>query len=110
LIGLVTVKGEPYQIVDIGMRMITPRELYSAQGFPTDYIIEHDYTGKTYPKSKQVARCGNAVPPPFATSLVKANWPEACNGVEITTMNQLFESICVRSGSKLAMARNKDSD
>jgi len=108
--GLVTVKGNPYQIVDIGMRMLTPRELYSAQGFPADYIIEHDYTGKTYPKSKQVARCGNAVPPPFATALVKANWPESCNGVEITTMNQLFESIYVRSGSKLAMARDKDSD
>lgn len=77
--GLVTIKGEDYQIVDIGLRMLQPRELYNAQGFPADYIIDHDYTGKTYPKSKQVARCGNAVPPPFAEALVRANLPEmAC--------------------------------
>jgi len=58
--------------------MLTPRELFNAQGFPEDYIIDHDYTGKTYPKTKQVARCGNAVPPPFAKALVKANLPELC--------------------------------
>ncbi|MCX4186736.1 DNA cytosine methyltransferase [Methylophaga sp. OBS4] len=78
--GLVTVKGETYQIVDIGMRMLQPHELFKAQGFPDDYIIDVDHTGKRYPKTKQVARCGNAVPPPFAEHLVKANLPEMCQG------------------------------
>lgn len=76
--GLVTIHGEDYQIVDIGMRMLTPRELFNAQGFPENYIIDHDYEGKEYPKTAQVARCGNAVPPPFATALVKANLSEIC--------------------------------
>jgi len=76
--GLVTIKGVDYKIADIGLRMLTPRELFNAQGFPEDYIIDHDYTGKTYPKTKQVARCGNAVPPPFAKALVEANLPEMC--------------------------------
>jgi len=76
--GIITVAGHDYQIVDIGMRMLAPRELFRAQGFPDEYIIDHDYTGKRYPKSAQVARCGNAVPPPFAKALVKANLPEMC--------------------------------
>lgn len=78
--GLVTVKGETYQIIDIGMRMLQPHELFKAQGFPDDYIIDIDHNGKKYPKHKQVARCGNAVPPPFAGHLVKANLPEMCQG------------------------------
>ncbi|MEY6762950.1 DNA cytosine methyltransferase [Kluyvera ascorbata] len=77
--GLVTVDGITYRIVDIGMRMLQPHELYRAQGFPEWYIIDQDYTGKKYPKDKQVARCGNAVPPPFAEALVRANLPELCN-------------------------------
>lgn len=76
--GLVTIKGEDYRIIDIGMRMLQPHELFKAQGFPEDYIIDHDYTGKSYPKTAQVARCGNAVPPPFAKALVEANLPELC--------------------------------
>lgn len=76
--GLVTVDGITYRIVDIGMRMLQPHELYRAQGFPEWYIIDQDYTGKKYPKDKQVARCGNAVPPPFAEALVRANLPEMC--------------------------------
>lgn len=76
--GLVTIKGEDYRIIDIGMRMLQPHELFKAQGFPEDYIIDRDYTGKKYPKTQQVARCGNAVPPPFAEHLVKANLPELC--------------------------------
>lgn len=76
--GLITVKGEKYQICDIGMRMLEPRELFNAQGFPDDYIIDRDYTGREYPKTQQVARCGNAVPPPFAKALVEANLPEMC--------------------------------
>lgn len=76
--GLVTVHGQDYQIVDIGMRMLEPRELFNAQGFPPDYIIDMDADGKKYPKSAQVARCGNAVPPPFAEALVRANLSELC--------------------------------
>ncbi|WP_213993837.1 DNA cytosine methyltransferase [Sodalis sp. dw_96] len=76
--GLVTVEGVDYQIVDIGMRMLQPHELYAAQGFPSWYIIDQDYKGTKYAKDKQVARCGNAVPPPFAEALVRANLPELC--------------------------------
>jgi len=76
--GLVTIYGTEYQIVDIGLRMLEPKELYGCQGFPEDYIIDHDYTGKTYPRSEQVRRCGNAVCPPLPAALVKANLPEMC--------------------------------
>ena len=76
--GLVTIKGIDYQIVDIGLRMLEPRELYGCQGFPDDYIIDHDYTGKTYPRSEQVRRCGNAVCPPIPAALVRANLPDLC--------------------------------
>lgn len=77
--GLVTVDGADYEIVDIGMRMLQPHELYAAQGFPSWYVIDQDFRGKKYAKDKQVARCGNAVPPPFAEALVRANLPEMCS-------------------------------
>lgn len=76
--ALVTVHGEEYIIADIRMRMLQPKELFKAQGFPDDYIIDRDYEGNEYSKSKQVARCGNAVTPPVATALVRANLPEYC--------------------------------
>ena len=76
--GLVTIEGVDYQIVDIGLRMLEPKELYGCQGFPEDYIIDRDYTGKEYPRSEQVRRCGNAVCPPIPAALVKANLPELC--------------------------------
>ena len=76
--GLVTIEGVDYQIVDIGLRMLEPKELYGCQGFPDDYIIDHDYTGKTYPRSEQVKRCGNAVCPPIPAAMVRANLPELC--------------------------------
>lgn len=76
--GLVTIEGVVYRIVDIGMRMLQPHELYKAQGFPDGYVIDQDYRGNRYAKDKQVARCGNAVPPPFARALVEANLPEMC--------------------------------
>lgn len=76
--GMVDIDGITYRIVDIGMRMLQPHELYRAQGFPDWYIIDQDYRGKRYAKDKQVARCGNAVPPPFAKALVRANLPELC--------------------------------
>lgn len=71
--GLVMVHGEPYQIVDIGMRMLTPRELFRAQGFPEDYIIDRDYNGNVYGRAKQVERVGNSVCPDIAEALVRAN-------------------------------------
>ena len=76
--GLVTIHGVDYQIVDIGLRMLEPKELYGCQGFPEDYIIDHDYTGKGYPRSEQVKRCGNAVCPPIPAALVRVNLPELC--------------------------------
>lgn len=71
--ALVTIHGEEYIITDIKMRMLQPRELFNAQGFPEDYIIDHDADGHPYPKTKQVARCGNAVTPQVPAALVKAN-------------------------------------
>lgn len=91
---LFSIGGAWYFMADIGLRMLTPRELYRANGFPDDYKIDRDYTGKEYGKTKQVARCGNAVPPPFATALVRANLPEWC-GEEITTMDQLEKEVAV---------------
>lgn len=71
--ALVTIHGEEYIITDIKMRMLQPRELFNAQGFPEDYIIDRDADGHPYPKTKQVARCGNAVTPQVPAALVKAN-------------------------------------
>lgn len=79
--GLVTIHGTDYAIVDIGMRMLEPRELFRAQGFPDDYIIDRGADGKSYPKAAQVARCGNAVPPVFSRALVEANLPELCGSL-----------------------------
>lgn len=87
---LMEIDGEDFFISDIGMRMLTPRELYRAQGFPDDYIIDFDVNGKQYSRSAQVARCGNAVPPPFAEALVRANLPELC-GEKHTLMRELQE-------------------
>jgi DNA (cytosine-5)-methyltransferase 1 len=72
--GLVTVKGENYRIIDIGMRMLQPHELFAAQGFPDDYIIDQDHTGKKFSKAAQVARCGNSVCPDLAAALVTENY------------------------------------
>lgn len=76
--GLVTVQGQDYQIIDIGMRMLEPYELFAAHGFPEDYIISHDQLGNKYSKADQVAKCGNSVPPPLANHLVRANLPDMC--------------------------------
>lgn len=77
--GLVTVRGEEYRIVDIGMRMLSPRELFRAQGFPADYIIDRDGAGRPISKTDQVARCGNSVCPPMAEVLVRANVVEVAD-------------------------------
>lgn len=76
--GLVTIYGTEYQIVDIGLRMLEPKELYGCQGFPEDYIIDRDCEGKVYPRAEQVRRCGNAVCPPIPTALVRANLKDLC--------------------------------
>lgn len=91
---LLEIGGALYSIADIGLRMLSPRELYNAMGFPPDYIIDRDYKGNEYKKSAQVARCGNAVCPPVASALVRANLPEWC-GVTITTMAQLMDCVAV---------------
>ena len=91
---LMMIRGVAYYIADITLRMLTPRELYNAMGFPEDYIIDHDYLGNEYKKSKQVARCGNAVCPPLAEAMVRENLPEWC-GSRITTMAQLDDTVAV---------------
>jgi DNA (cytosine-5)-methyltransferase 1 len=75
--GLVTVHGEDYQIVDIGMRMLTPRELYRAQGFPDSYIIDRTADGAPLSKVAQVRMCGNSVSPVMSRVLVAANMNES---------------------------------
>lgn len=72
--GLVTVHGVDYEIIDIGLRMLTPRELFRAQGFPENYIIEHGADGRALTKTAQVRMCGNSVCPPIAEALVRANF------------------------------------
>ena len=76
--GLVTIAGVDYQIVDIGLRMLEPKELYGCQGVPDDYIIDHDCDGKAISRSEQVRKCGNMVCPTIPAALVKANLPELC--------------------------------
>ncbi len=74
--GVVTVEieGEPYIITDIGMRMLSPRELFRAQGFPESYIIDRKPDGSPISKTDQVSKCGNSVCPPMAAALVAANF------------------------------------
>lgn len=75
-LALVTVwlRGEPYVIVDICLRMLTPRELYNANGFSSTYIIDRGHDGRLFSKSTQVRMCGNAVPPPLGRAVIAANW------------------------------------
>ena len=74
--GLVTVRGQAYQIADIGLRMLTPRELYRAQGFPESYAIDKGAAGEPITKTAQVRMCGNSVCPPLARAIVAANYAE----------------------------------
>lgn len=90
---LIDINDNFYFLSDIGMRMLTPRELYLAQGFPSDYQIEFDYNGKPYSKKEQVARCGNAVCPPMAEAVVRANLPEYAARGTITTMEELEKAM-----------------
>lgn len=93
---LLNIEGIWYYISDIGLRMLTPRELYNAMGFPPDYVIDfiNPATGKPYSKAAKVARCGNAVCPPMAEAVVRANLPEWCDG-KIETMEQFRKVVAV---------------
>ncbi|QHF10374.1 DNA cytosine methyltransferase [Pseudomonas syringae] len=71
----VMVKGTPYVIVDICLRMLKPPELYKAQGFPADYVITHGADGRPFTKTQQVHMCGNSVSPPPMAALARANDP-----------------------------------
>ena len=85
---LINIRGIWYYISDIGLRMLIPRELYDAMGFPHDYIIDRDVKGNAITRTDQVARCGNAVCPAVAEALVRANLPECCK-VKIRDMDEL---------------------
>jgi DNA (cytosine-5)-methyltransferase 1 len=74
--GLVTVAGQQYKIADIGMRMLHPRELYRAQGFPDSYVIDRGADGRPLTKEAQVRMCGNSVCPPAAAAIVRANYSD----------------------------------
>lgn len=76
----VHVDGEPYALVDIAMRMLQPRELYRAQGFPDEYVIERGADGRRFTKTEQVRMVGNSVCPPAASALVRANVGELAAG------------------------------
>lgn len=100
--GLVIIKGVDYQIVDIGLRMLEPRELYGCQGFPDDYIIDHDFEGNTYPRSEQVEKCGNSVCPHLPAAMVRSNLPELCIAKRMP--NITIESIDAEKSGQLAFA------
>ena len=76
-LGLVTVAGIEYQITDIGMRMLTPPELFRAHSFPNSYIIDPIFEGKKLTKTDQVAKVGNSVPRRVYRSLLLANFNTA---------------------------------
>lgn len=91
-LGLVMVAGELHQIVDIGMRMLSPRELFRAQGFGDDYKIDPMFNGKPLTKSEQVSKCGNSVPPDVAEALLSVNFQDAVATKPILSPLPLFEA------------------
>ena len=97
---IMEIDGERYFISDIGMRMLKARELMLAQGFPSDYIIDiESHIGKRYSEAKQIARMGNAVCPPVAEALVRANCAEIASQRVIATMamlNAVIDESCQR--------------
>lgn len=92
---LFNVNGEVVFISDIGMRMLLPKELYAAQGFPSDYKFEFNWNGKPYSKKAQVARCGNSVCPQMAEMLVRANVTDMAYNSPIRTMRELEKAIAL---------------
>ena len=91
---IIEIAGIPYFIGDIGMRMLKAEELKLAQGFPVDYIIDIErHIGKKYIEAKQIARLGNAVCPPVATALIRANCADMAYKRKLTTVAQLERAI-----------------
>ena len=80
--------------IGIGLRMLSPRELYDAMGFPHDYIIDRDADGNPITRANQVARCGNAVCPAVAEAMVRANLPECCKR-KFNSMEELMSEVAV---------------
>ncbi|MOA10345.1 C-5 cytosine-specific DNA methylase [compost metagenome] len=76
-LALVTVwiSGDPYVIVDIRLRMLKPRELYRAQGFPDSYIIDRGHDGRTFNVTEQTHMCGNSVSPGTMAAIARKNDP-----------------------------------
>lgn len=91
--ALITIKGTLYRIVDIKMRMLQPRELFAAQGFPEEYVIEHDAYGKKISKSEQIAKCGNSVSPHPAEAIVRANCSDIALPGRINYQDALFPPV-----------------
>ena len=92
---LFEIEGEYYFLSDIGMRMLDPEELKLAQGFPKDYILDHDKNGKPYPKTEQVAKIGNSVCPQIVTALCRANRPDLAEENILKTMADLTQKIAI---------------
>ena len=92
---IIEIDGTPYFIGDIGMRMLKAEELKLAQGFPVDYIIDiESHICKKYSEAKQIARLGNAVCPPVATALIRANCADMAYMKKLTTVAELERAIC----------------
>ncbi len=92
---IIEIDGVQHFISDIGMRMLKARELKLAQGFPEDYVIDIEpYIGKKYSEAKQIARLGNAVCPPVATALIRANCPQLAYKRPLTTVKELEVAMC----------------
>ena len=91
---IIEIAGIPYFIGDIGMRMLKAEELKLAQGFPVDYIIDiESHIGKKYSEAKQIARLGNAVCPPVATALIRANCADMAYKKRLETVADLEKAI-----------------
>ena len=71
--AVIEINGDLWEVKDIFLRMLKPEELKRLQGFPEDYIIDHDYEGKKYSVKEQVAKIGNSVVPLMAQKIVEAN-------------------------------------
>lgn len=92
---IIEIDGVQHFISDIGMRMLKAEELKLAQGFPEDYVIDIEpYIGKKYSEAKQIARLGNAVCPPVATALIRANCPQLVYRRPLTTVAELEAAMC----------------
>lgn len=91
---ILEINGIQHFIADVGMRMLKPKELKLAQGFPEDYVIDIEpYIGKKYNEAKQIARLGNAVCPPVATALIRANCADMCYIKPLSTVAELERAI-----------------